>query len=185
MSVQLTKGQSISLDKVAPTLTRVGVGLGWDEVPQKGGLFSRSRDIDLDASVIVKEGGQVSEVIFYGNLNNRAGTIQHQGDNLTGAGDGDDEVVNIDLSRMNTSAELFVVITSYSKHTFKDVRNVFARIWNDSTSEELVRYNLGEEAEFASATAMVMARLVYNGTAWTVEAVGQPQQANTPQKLRV
>ena len=108
MGINLQKGQRISLSKEAPGLTKLICGLGWDVAKRSGGglfgAFSSAPDYDLDASVIcLGQNAKLNDsgnVVYFGNLSHRSGAITHLGDNLTGAGDGDDEQIIVDLSRM-------------------------------------------------------------------------------------
>lgn len=116
MSVSLQKGQKVSLSKDNAGLSKVLVGLGWDEVKQKGGFFSKKPEpIDCDASVILLQGGKLrdnTDLVYYGNLQHKSGTVQHLGDNLTGAGEGDDEQIIIDLSRVPAEYDRLVVVVN-------------------------------------------------------------------------
>lgn len=108
MSVRLQKGQKVSLTKENAGLSQVLVGLGWDEAPQKRGFFNlgKQADIDCDASAVMLKNGKLGgngDLVYFGNLQHRSGTVQHLGDNLTGAGDGDDEQIIIDLANMPSS----------------------------------------------------------------------------------
>jgi tellurium resistance protein TerZ len=181
MAVNLNKGSSLSLQKAdGSALTLVRLGLGWDALPKKG-LFGRSSggDVDLDASAIMfnaakKEVGIVS----FAKLRSQDGSITHSGDNLTGAGDGDDEQITVDLARVPADVQSIVfVITSYSSHRFDGLSNVFARVVDLSNGEsEVARYNLAEKG---TNTASVIAKLSREGSGWKVTAVGAPANGKT------
>jgi len=176
MVVSLTKGSSLSLTKSdGSALSKVLVGLGWDEA--KGGLFGGS--IDLDASAILLGGDKrVLDTVWYGGLNSKDGSVHHNGDNLTGAGDGDDEQIVIDLARVDAQVQsIVIVITSYSRHSFSKISNVFARVADISGAEnELVRYNL---ADAGNRTAQIVAKLTRQGSGWAFTAIGNPADGRT------
>lgn len=182
MGLSLAKGQSLSLKKDdGGALTRVTLGLGWDPVKKKGlfGGFSGGGDIDLDASVIFFDANKnVLDTVYYGSLRSKDGSVQHSGDNLTGDGDGDDEQIVVDLSRVNASVQSLVfVITSYSGQKFSQLENVFCRLVDNSAgAKEFVRYNL---ADNSNTTGMVMATVSREGSGWAFKAVGAPCNGKT------
>lgn len=181
MGISLTKDQTLSLVKdTGGALSSVRLGLGWDAV--KKGLFGRTREIDLDASAILISGDRLLETVYYGQLRSRDGAIVHTGDNLTGAGDGDDEQINIDLDRINPSVDKIVlVITSFSGQTFNDVENVFARVIDTTGPEsEVARYNLRDGG---NQTANIIAKLTRTPEGWAITALGTPASGKTPQRL--
>ena len=174
MPVNLQKGQKVSLTKGNPGLSKVVVGLGWD-VNQfdTGGAF------DLDAAAfLLGENGKTaasSDFVFYGNLNHPSGSVQHMGDNLTGAGDGDDEQIRIDLSLVPASiTKIAFTVTIYEaearRQNFGQVNNAFIRIYNEENGEELLRYDLGED--FSIETAAVFGELYKHGEEWKFNAIG-------------
>ena len=134
----------------------VRMGLGWDAI-KKGGFFgSREVDVDLDASAVLFAGGQVADLAFYNNLVTKDGSIQHMGDNRTGEGDGDDEVVAVDLTRVPVHVDTIIfVVTSYQGQTFEQIQNAFCRLI-DHQDGELARYTLTGGMPF---TGMVMAKI--------------------------
>lgn len=172
MSISLAKGQAVSLEKADHSpLHRVRLGLGWDAAPR--GLFGRTKEVDLDASVIVFAGQKAVDIVYYGQLRSNDGAIVHSGDNRTGDGNGDDEQILIDLANLPTHIDgLALVITSYTGQTFDDVRNVYARV-NDvaSLDEEVIRYDL---AETGPHTGNVVAKLTRSSTGWKFTALGIP-----------
>ena len=157
MGVCLTKGQKVSLTKGNPGLKDVVVGLGWDlNRYDTGGAF------DLDtAAFLLTEAGKTSnsgDFVFYGNLQHASGAVTHLGDNLTGAGDGDDEQIILDLSLMPANINrIAFTVTIYDgearRQNFGQVSNAFIRIYNKDNGEELIRYDLGED--FSIETAIV------------------------------
>ncbi len=178
MSVSLSKGQKVSLTKGNPGLNKVVVGLGWD-VNQ----FDTGGDFDLDAAAfMLTDSGKVSnqnDFIFYGNLEHPSGSVKHLGDNKTGAGEGDDEQIRIDLSLVPASyTRIAFTVTIYEAETrrqnFGQVNNAFIRVYNEDNGEELVRYDLGED--FSIETAAVFGELYKNGNEWKFNAIGSGYQ---------
>lgn len=174
MPVNLQKGQKVSLTKGNPGLSKVVVGLGWD-VNQ----FDTGGDFDLDAAAFLQtDAGKVSsqnDFVFYGNLKHPSGAVEHMGDNLTGAGDGDDEQIKVDLSMVPADiSKIAFTVTIYEaeqrRQNFGQVNNAFIRIYNEETGEELLRYDLGED--FSIETAAVFGELYKNGNEWKFNAIG-------------
>lgn len=179
--ISLTKDQSLSLVKDnGQALTTVRLGLGWDAV--KRGLFGKTREIDLDASAILIGNGRVIDTVAFNQLTSKDGSVRHSGDNLTGAGDGDDEQIVIDLARVSASVDTIVlVITSYSGQTFDQVSNVFARVVDLTAGEkEVVRYDL---ANAGAQTGNVIAKLTRNGASWDFTALGTPGSGRVARDL--
>ncbi len=174
MSVTLAKGGNISLSKEAPGLTAVLVGLGWDERVTTGHTF------DLDASALmVGESGRVlsdHHFVFYNNLTSPDGSVKHTGDNLDGQGDGDDEVVKVDLARVPEECARIVFPVSIHDavakgQNFGQVANAFIRIVDQADGRELTRFDLAEDA--STETAMIFGELYRHSGAWKFRAVGQ------------
>jgi tellurium resistance protein TerD len=174
VGVSLSKGGNVSLSKEAPGLTAVTVGLGWDVRSTTGA------DFDLDASAIaLKSDGKVlsdQHFIFFNNLKSPDGSIEHLGDNLTGAGEGDDEQVNVNLTAVPAEIDKIVFPVSIydadsRQQNFGQVRNAFIRIVNQAGGTELARYDLSEDA--STETAMVFGELYRSGAEWKFRAVGQ------------
>ena len=174
MPVSLSKGQKISLTKSNPGLKKVVVGLGWDV-----NAFDTGAAFDLDSSAfLLMDSGKVSkpeDFVFYGNLNHPSGAVSHCGDNLTGAGDGDDEQIKIDLSKVPaeiTKIDFTVTIheAEERRQNFGQVNNSFIRIYNEETGEEILRYDLGED--FSIETAAVFGELYKHGEEWKFNAIG-------------
>ena len=177
--VSLAKGQKVSLRKDGGVaLTMVKMGLGWDPVEKRGMFGSRSVDIDLDAAAVLFADDQIVDVCYYGQLRSKDGSIVHQGDNLTGAGDGDDEVVNVDLTRIPpyVTTVLFIV-TSYKGQTFAQVQNAFCRLVDATTNSELARYTLHGGMP---VTGMVMAKVFRGPDGWKLQAIGEGIAAKHP-----
>jgi stress response protein SCP2 len=177
--VSLSKGQKVSLVKDGGVaLTMIRMGLGWDPVRKRGMFGSREVEIDLDASAILFAGKDPVDVAFYNNLRTRDGSVQHTGDNRTGEGDGDDETILIDLTRVPVHVtSVMLVVSSYEGHTFEQVQNAFCRLVDHTTGAELARYTL---AGGMPHTGMIMARVYRQGSAWKLQAVGEGIQARTP-----
>jgi tellurium resistance protein TerD len=174
MSVSLSKGGNVSLTKEAPGLTAVLVGLGWDVRTTTGA------DFDLDASALmVGSDGKIlsdSHFVFFNNLKSPDGSVEHTGDNLTGEGEGDDEVIKVNLAAVPAECDRIVVTVSIYEaegrgQNFGQVRNAFIRIVNQAGGAEIARYDLSEDA--SSETAMIFGELYRNGADWKFRAVGQ------------
>ena len=177
--VSLVKGQKVTLRKDGGVaLTYLRMGLGWDPVEKRGLFGNRSASIDLDASAVLFADHNIVDVAYYGQLQSKDGSIQHQGDNLTGEGEGDDEVVLVDLTRIppHINTVMFVV-TSYKGHTFEQVQNAFCRLVDGTTNAELARYTLQGGMPF---TGMVMAKVYREGNSWKLQAIGEGIQAKHP-----
>jgi stress response protein SCP2 len=176
-SVNLTKGQRVSLRKDdGAALRQVRMGLGWDPIKTRGMFGSRTPDIDLDASAVLFAGQQIVDTCYYGQLKSKDGSIIHQGDNLTGEGAGDDEVVNVDLSRIPAQVTtVMFIVTSYRGHTFDQLSNAFCRVVDATNNAELARYTLAGQG--MRYTGMVMAKLFRAGDDWKLQAIGEGLQA--------
>ncbi|KAF0144800.1 MAG: tellurium resistance protein TerZ [Rhodospirillaceae bacterium] len=181
MTVSLTKGQKVSLSKDGGALTRVFMGLGWN-VAKKGGflggLFGGGRNIDLDASCLVfDESGQLVDEIWFRQLKGMNGAIVHTGDNLTGAGDGDDEVIKVDLARLPASVKSLVfTVNSFRGQTFDTVANASCRVVDDVSGKELAVFSLSESG---SHTGLVMAKIYRHEGTWKLHAVGEKTDGRT------
>ncbi|QRY62251.1 TerD family protein [Gordonia sp. PDNC005] len=174
MGVSLTKGGNVSLTKEAPGLTAVSIGLGWDVRSTTG------TDFDLDGSAIAlnadKKAVSDQHFIFFNNLRSPDGSIEHTGDNTTGDGDGDDEVINVDLAAVPPEiASIVFPVSIYDadarSQSFGQVRNAFIRVVNRANGSEIARYDLSEDA--STETAMVFGELYRNGADWKFRAIGQ------------
>ena len=179
MSISLQKGQKVSLSKENAGLSNVLVGLGWDEVKRTGGFFKRPQPIDCDASAIMLKDGKFrdkADLIYFGNLTHKSGTVRHMGDNLTGAGDGDDEQILIDLSKVPAEYDRIVIVVNIyqavqRKQQFGLIENAFIRLVDGKTNKEMCKYNLSED--YTGKTAMIFGEIYrYNGE-WKFNAIGQ------------
>ena len=186
MSINLQKGQRISLTKDNPGLKKTMVGLGWDPVQQSskgllGGLFGgKQAEVDCDASVfMLDENGKLKSkenIIYFGNLKSKCGSVQHMGDNLTGGGDGDDEQIMVDLSNIPQNiAKLVFVVNIYAatqrKQHFGMIQNAFIRLVNVSDNKEMIRFNLTEE--YSGKTGLYVAEIYRNSGEWKFMAIGE------------
>lgn len=180
MAVSLTKGQRISLEKISPGLSEVFIGLGWDVKATDTGS-----DFDLDSSLFLLGANEKlisdNHFIFYNNLTSPDPdkSVQHMGDNLTGAGEGDDEVIKINLKKVpNDVQKILVTVTIHEaqqrRQNFGQVQNSFVRIVNAQTQQEAVRYDLVED--YSIETALIMAELYRKDGEWRLNAVGSGYQ---------
>ncbi|WP_407442819.1 TerD family protein [Rhodococcus sp. (in: high G+C Gram-positive bacteria)] len=177
--VSLVKGQKVTLRKDGGVaLTYLRMGLGWDPIEKRGLFGNRSADIDLDASAVLFADHNIVDVAYYGQLQSKDGSVQHQGDNLTGEGAGDDEVVLVDLTRIPAHiTTVMFVVTSYKGHSFEQVQNAFCRLVDGTTNGELARYTMQGGMPF---TGMVMAKVYREGNSWKLQAIGEGIQAKHP-----
>ena len=180
MAINLKKGQRISLTKEDPGLKQLMCGLGWDVAPKSGGFFGGNKQFDLDSSVLCldaeKKLRDVKNIIYFGNLRHSSSAISHQGDNLTGAGEGDDEVINIDLPLIPADIDYLVFAINIYKcnqrrQDFSMVENAFVRLVNRTTNQELARYNLSG-TEYQGMTGMILAEVYRHNDEWKMAAVG-------------
>ncbi|SQI34586.1 stress-like protein [Rhodococcus coprophilus] len=177
--VSLVKGQKVTLRKEGGVaLTYLRMGLGWDPIEKRGLFGNRSADVDLDASAVLFADHNIVDVAYYGQLQSKDGSVQHQGDNLTGEGAGDDEVVLVDLTRIPAHiTTVMFVVTSYKGHSFEQVQNAFCRLVDGTTNAELARYTMQGGMPF---TGMVMAKVYREGNSWKLQAIGEGIQAKHP-----
>ena len=176
MAVNLQKGQKISLEKEAGgALNRVTMGLGWDVAKSKG-FFGfgggKSESVDLDAScVLFDEANRPVDVVWFRQLKSRDGSISHSGDNRTGAGEGDDEQIVVELNRVPESVRSLVfTVNSFTGQTFSTVENAYCRLLNASNNQEVARFNLSVQG---SHTAQIMAKLYRHNGEWKMHAIGE------------
>jgi tellurium resistance protein TerZ len=180
VSVSLSKNSTVSLAKEAggSGLTRIALGVGWDMAPAKG-FFAKiaggSDSIDLDASCLVFDGaGNVLDIVWFQQLVSRDGSIKHSGDNLTGEGDGDDETIAIDLTRLPSNVETLVLtVTSFRGQTFDKVQNAFGRVIDLASNKELARYDISDSGAY---TGLILASLKRSGGEWVYKAIGERAQ---------
>jgi tellurium resistance protein TerD len=186
MAISLQKGQRISLSKEAPGLSKIICGLGWDVIKRdRGGFLSNfgskaGEEYDLDASVIcLNADGKLIDnqnIVYFANRQHPSGAIIHQGDNLTGAGDGDDEAIVIDLSLVPISInKLVFVVNIYDcqarKQDFSQIENAFVRLVNTANDRELARFNLSGQ-DYQGMTGMILAEVYRHNQEWKMAAIG-------------
>lgn len=192
MSVNLQKGQKVDLTKGNSKLKRIMVGLGWDESakPSLGGLAGlfgggKKQNIDCDASAILcTTGGKLrdkGDIVYFGNLQHNSRCVKHMGDNLTGAGEGDDEQIWVDILDMPEKYEKVVfVVNIYQarerKQHFGMIQNAFIRIVDADTNQELCKYNLSDN--YQNMTAMICGEIYRHGGEWKFNAIGQATTDN-------
>ena len=174
MAVSLSKGGNVSLSKEAPGLSAIDVGLGWDARVTDGSAF------DLDASAfLLNEGGKVradSDFIFYNNKVSSDGSVVHMGDNTSGAGEGDDELVSIDLTKVPADVhKVAFTVTIHEgearRQNFGQVSNAYIRVMNKADGKEIARYDLSED--YSVETALTFGELYRHGAEWKFKAIGQ------------
>jgi tellurium resistance protein TerZ len=186
MSVNLSKGQAISLEKTGGDgLETIRMGLGWRAIQRKG-LLSRmfgGREIDLDASAVMFAGEEAVDQVFFSKLTSDDGAVIHTGDNLTG-GDGqgeDDESIVVLLSQVPRRIDQIVfTVNSFTGQTFAEVENAFCRLVDESGGQELARYTLTGGGAW---TAQIMAKVHRGAAGWTMTALGVPATGRTIQDL--
>ncbi len=183
MAISLQKGQKVNLTKENAGLKAVRIGLGWDQAQaeKKGflGFGTKTAQVDCDASAILLQGGKFKnneDIVYFGNLRHKSDSVMHMGDNLTGAGDGDDEQVLIDLQRIPPQYDRIVMVVNIyaaekrNQH-FGMIQNAFIRVVDANSNVELYRYNLTEN--YAGMLAMLFGELYRDGNEWKFSALGQ------------
>ena len=180
MSVKLQKGQKVSLSKENAGLSRVIVGLGWDEVERKRSFFApKPQDIDCDAFAIMLKNGKLvdnKDIVYFGNLSHYTNSVNHMGDNLTGEGDGDDEQIVIDLNSVPAEYDKIVLAVNIYKaydrrQNFGLIKNAFIRLVDARNNNEMCIYNLTED--YSGMTAMLFGEVYRYNEEWKFNAVGQ------------
>ena len=179
MAVTLSKGQNVSLSKTDPALKHILIGLGWDARSSDGQPF------DLDASLFMtgdnKKVPSDAYFIFYNQLKSPEGAVEHTGDNLTGEGEGDDETIQVALNKLGANIKtLIFTVSSYRGQTFSKVSNAFCRLLNAANNQEVARYNLSAAGNH---TGQIMAKLYRHEGEWKMQALGEPCQGTSPDKL--
>ena len=191
MSVSLQKGQKVNLSKDNAGLAKVIVGLGWDEAKPSGGggggffatLFgggaaTTHQAIDCDASAIMLKNGKFvdrTDLVYFGNLKHKSGTVNHMGDNLTGEGEGDDEQIVIDLARVPAEYDKIVIVVNIyqavqRKQHFGMIENAFIRLVDARNNKEMCKYNLTEN--YSGMTAMIFGEIYRHNGEWKFNAMG-------------
>ena len=180
MSVSLQKGQKVNLSKDNAGLSKVIVGLGWDEA-KKGGFFSsfKKQAIDCDASAVMLRSGKFcdsKDLVYFGNLKHKSGSVYHMGDNLTGAGEGDDEQIIVDLSKVPAEYDRIVIVVNIyaavqRNQDFGMIQNAFIRLVDARNNNEMCKYNLSEN--YDGMTAMIFGEIYRHDGEWKFNAIGQ------------
>lgn len=181
MSISLQKGQKVSLTKENAGLSAVLIGLGWDEAKRpRGGFFApKPQPIDCDASALLLRNGRLLEqadIVYFGNLQHRTGTVRHMGDNLTGAGEGDDEQIIVELNKIPAEYDRIVIVVNIyeavkrNQH-FGMIENAFIRLVDGKTNKEMCKYNLSEN--YSGMTAMIFGEVYRHNGEWKFNAIGQ------------
>jgi tellurium resistance protein TerD len=174
MAINLQKGQNVSLSQESPGINMIHAGLGWDTQGFSGAAF------DLDVMLFLTDaGGKVisdDHFIFYNNLKSPDGAVEHAGDNMTGAGDGDDEVILVNLGKIEPKVEKVVFTVSIHeaesrRQNFGQVQNAYIRIVDKANDKEIIRYDLSED--FSIETSLVVAELYLRNGEWKFKAIGQ------------
>ncbi len=172
MSVSLSKGQGVSLQKRdGSQLSRVRMGLGWDPIKKRGMFGSREVEIDLDASAVLFADHQPVDVAFFNHLRSNDGSVAHTGDNRTGAGEGDDESIVVDLQSVPPNiSQIVFVVNSFTGQNFSQIENAFCRLVDSTANDtEIARYELTGSGNHNS---QVMAKVSRAGSGWTMTAIG-------------
>jgi tellurium resistance protein TerZ len=174
----LTQGQEWAVaDESGAHLTKVRMGIGWDKDRTAGAIASGRADIDLDATAVQFAGGQLFDIAFYNNLATRDGSVVHQGDNQTGSGEGDDETIAVDLSRVYARVDtILFLVSSYQGHDLTWVNHAYCRLTGDD-GVELARYTL---TGGSSQTGLVLAKLSRSADGWTMTAIGDGVPVTVP-----
>jgi stress response protein SCP2 len=183
MSISLQKGQKVSLSKENAGLSAVMVGLGWDEAKSTGGglraLLFGTQAIDCDASALLLKNGRLenkTDIVYFGNLRHKSGCVVHMGDNLTGAGEGDDEQIVVDLANVPAEYDRIVLVVNIyqanqRKQHFGMIRNAFIRIVDKRGNKELCKYSLTDD--YSGMTAVIFGELYRHNGEWKFNAIGQ------------
>jgi tellurium resistance protein TerZ len=183
MSISLQKGQKVSLTKPGGgSLTQVRMGLGWDAAPKKGLFGSRPQTIDLDASCLLFDGGgNLADAVWFRQLRSKDGSVLHTGDNTTGAGEGDDESIRVDLTGVPAQVgQLVFTVNSFTGQDFSQIQNAFCRLVDETNGQEIARYELSGGG---SHSAQIMAKVSRDGQGWSMTAIGAPATGRTFQHL--
>ena len=169
--IELTEGQELALTtEDGQPLTLLRMGVGWDKERTAGAIGTGAPDIDLDASAVQFAGGQLFDLAFYNNLQTRDGSVVHLGDNLTGRGEGDDEMLTVDLGRVYEKVDTIVfLVSSYQGHTLEWINNAYCRLVDDH-DVELARFTL---TGGVPQTGLAMAKLFRDGEQWKLRAIGE------------
>ncbi|WP_354642701.1 TerD family protein [Kitasatospora camelliae] len=184
MSVNLAKGQSVSLQKsTGESLTVVRMGLGWKAAARRGLFGRRTREVDLDASALLYAESTPTDVVFFQHLVSNDGSVRHTGDNVVGGvgAGGDDESIVVDLARVPVHiTQIVFTVSSYTGQTFQEVENAHCRLVDETNGQELARYEL---TGGGAHTGQIMAKVSRDGAGWKMTAIGSPARARTFQDM--
>jgi tellurium resistance protein TerZ len=184
MTVNMSKGQKVSLTKRGGgSLSVVRMGLGWDAVKKRGLFGKKSQTIDLDASALLFDaGGSLVDAVWFRQLQSKDGSVRHTGDNLTGEGEGDDESIVVDLGRLSPAVtQIVFTVNSFTGQDFTQIENAFCRLVDETSNEELTRYDLSGSG---SHNAQIMAKVSRGGAGeWPMTAIGAIASGRTFQDL--
>ena len=182
MSISLVKGQKISLTKDNEGLSKIAVGLGWDENKGLRGFFSGGHSIDCDATAFLLRNDKLNsssgtaDEVSYRNGSAQNNCVKHSGDNLTGAGDGDDETINVDLDKVPEDVnKIIFVVNIYQaesrKQDFGLIKNAFIRVYNRENNQELCKFNLSDN--YKGKTALICGEIYRHNEEWKFNAIGE------------
>ncbi len=176
--IELSPGQEMVLATAdGRPLTQVQMGLGWDKEKTAGFIGTGAPDVDLDASASEYGGGQWFDMAFYNNLQTRDGSVVHLGDNLTGRGDGDDEVITVDLTKVHPRIDtIMFLVSSYHGHTLEWINRAYCRLFGEDDLE-LARFTLTHGVR---QTGLVMVKIFRDGDQWKLRAIGEGIPAKVP-----
>ena len=194
MSFNLTKNEPFNLAKAnnGPALSKIFLGLGWDVAKSTakpglmgklfGGGSAAVESVDLDSSCMMFDSNKkLVDSIWFGQLKSKDGSVKHGGDNRTGAGEGDDEVIKVELDMVPANVQTLVfTINSFTGVTFEKIESAFVRVVDQNNNQEFARFNLAANGRY---TAQIMAKVTRAGTGWTVTALGVPTNGRTVQDL--
>ncbi|MBA2955600.1 hypothetical protein GON03_14785 [Nocardioides sp. MAH-18] len=167
----------LGIGQELPLTGRLRMGVGWDKTPNAGPLSTGVRNVDLDASAVQFGGGRLFDIAFYNNASTRDGSVVHLGDNQTGAGEGDDEAITIDLDQVHRQIDtIFLLVTSYQGQTLEWVDNAYCRVV-DAEDVEIARVTL---TLGIPETGVVLARISRDGEGWVLRALGEPVPVKIP-----
>jgi tellurium resistance protein TerZ len=184
MTVNMSKGQKVSLTKRGGgSLSVVRMGLGWDAVKKRGLFGKKSQTIDLDASALLFDaGGSLVDAVWFRQLQSKDGSVRHTGDNLTGEGEGDDESIVVDLGKLSPAVtQIVFTVNSFTGQDFTQIENAFCRLVDETSNEELTRYDLSGSG---THNAQIMAKVSRAGAGeWSMTAIGAIASGRTFQDL--
>lgn len=180
--IELTRGQEMVLAREdGRPLGRLRMGLGWDKKPGAGFIGSGAADFDLDASAFQYAGPQLFDLAFFNHLETRDGSVVHLGDNISGRGEGDDEVITIDLEKVWPTVDtILFLVSSYQGQTLEWVHSAYCRLVEDDGTEggtELARFTL---TQGVPRTGFMMAKMFRDGDQWRLRAIGQGIPVTVP-----